>query len=169
VHGHLAPRRLVTCEIVAIAPRYRRVGVTATLHLACGVDVEPRAVLADAAARVNAFLDPLDGGPEGTGWPFGRTLYRSELMALLAATPGVLHVTAFAFLTGKAAAAGAATGGSSDCGCGAPPGPAGPGGRCDNVLLCAHELPVPGRHRLLWQADIPPTLNRSDAHECESR
>ena len=168
VQRHLAPRRLVTSEIVAIAPRYRRVGVAATLHLQC--EVEPRAVLAAAAARVDAFLDPLDGGPDGRGWPFGRTLYRSELMALLVATTGVRHVTAFAFLTGTAASAGAAAGAGSDCGCAARPAGAtnGPGGRCDNVVLCAHELPVPGRHRLQWEADIPPTLTRSDAHDCES-
>ena len=37
---------------------------------------------------------------------------------------------------------------------------------CDNVVLCPHELPRPGRHRLMVLADTAPILQRSLAHEC---
>ena len=40
------------------------------------------------------FLDPLLGGPSGRGWPFGRDVYRSELLALVDGVAGVDHVTA---------------------------------------------------------------------------
>lgn len=41
---------------------------------------------------VQEFLDPFVGGHERTGWPFGRTVYRSELYRLLEGLPGVDHV-----------------------------------------------------------------------------
>jgi hypothetical protein len=43
-------------------------------------------------ARLAAFLHPLTGGLDGAGWAFGRKPYRSDLYALLEATPGVDHV-----------------------------------------------------------------------------
>ena len=39
------------------------------------------------------FFDPLRGGPEKTGWPFGRDVYVSEVYALLDRLPGVDYVT----------------------------------------------------------------------------
>jgi hypothetical protein len=151
-----------------MAPRYRRVGVRATLHLEC--DAEAQAVLAAADARLTTFLDPLDGGPEGRGWPFGRTVYRSEVMALLAATPGVRRVTHLSLTTYRRSAAASAAGGDcSSCGdASAAPSSAMPAGHCDNVELCAHELVAPGRNRFTLQADMAMNLKRSDAHECES-
>ena len=34
-------------------------------------------------------ISPLAGGPEGTGWPFGRPVHAYELSAVLAQVPGV--------------------------------------------------------------------------------
>ena len=48
-----------------------------------------------AIERINAFFDPLTGGPDGNGWPIGRTVYRSEVIALLASIDGVARVTDF--------------------------------------------------------------------------
>jgi hypothetical protein len=51
---------------------------------------------AKVAARVtetlNTFLNPLSGGPSSLGWPFGRSIYRSEIMQLIQDIPGVDHV-----------------------------------------------------------------------------
>ncbi|MFT3801591.1 MAG: putative baseplate assembly protein [Burkholderiaceae bacterium] len=143
VERYLEPRRLVSCEIRAIAPRYRLVSVSATLHLSC--DADAAAVLRTAAARIDAFFDPLTGGPAGQGWPFGRTVYRSEVMALLADTPGVARVGAFGLRT-----------------------PADAGPRCNNVELCTHELVRPGSHDLRARADVPIALTRSLAHDCHA-
>ncbi len=146
VERYLAPRRLITSEIHAMAPHYRRVGVQATLHLACNADNS--AILAAASQRIAAFFDPLSGGPESTGWPLGRTVYRSEIMALLVGVNGIERVTDLSLLTA-----------CKDCSGSAP-------GRCDNVELCAHELVLPGRHRWLLAADTPQSFTRSLAHEC---
>jgi hypothetical protein len=143
VERWLDPRRLVTGEIHAVAPRYRRVGVSATLHLACEAD--PSAVLQAAAARIRAFFDPLTGGPDGGGWPFGRTVYRTEVMALLAGVGGVRSVTGLGLLAGSAGAA---------------------QGRCDNVALCPHELVTAGALRLAAVSETPSDFQRSDPHEC---
>jgi hypothetical protein len=142
VERYLEPRRLVTSEIHAIAPRYRRIGIDATLHLAC--DADPAAVLHDAQAQLTGFLDPLDGGPDRKGWPFGRTVYRTEVMSLLADVPGVSRVTGLALHSGDGAA----------------------GGRCDNVALCPHELVRPGAFRLGVESDRARNLKRSEPHEC---
>ncbi len=45
-----------------------------------------------ARRALEAFLHPLTGGPDSEGWPFGRKPERSELLAVLASTPGVDHV-----------------------------------------------------------------------------
>jgi predicted phage baseplate assembly protein len=142
VARYLEPRRLVTSELRVIPPCYRRVAVQATLNLDCDVDAD--ALLALAIATIDAFFDPLTGGPDGSGWPIGRTVYRSEVMALLADVPGVIRVTDF---------------GLRERGDDSP--------RCDNVELCPFELVVPGRHRIAVSTFLPRNLTRSDAHECQ--
>jgi hypothetical protein len=51
---------------------------------------------ATLTARVQAelarFLHSLTGGPDGTGWAFGRRPHRSDLFSLLEQVPGVDHV-----------------------------------------------------------------------------
>jgi len=138
---YLLPRRLVTSEIRAVAPVYRRITVHATLQIGCdatAADAHKRAI-----AAIAAFFDPITGGADKRGWPVGRTVYRSEVMALLADLEGVTRVTDFG-LQGR--------------------GDAVP--RCGNVELCPYELVVPGRHRLRITTDITPELRRSDPHEC---
>jgi hypothetical protein len=142
VARYLEPRRLVTGELHVIAPCYRRVAVEATLNLACEVDAA--AIVALAGAAIDAFFDPLTGGPDGRGWPIGRTVYRSEILALLADLSGVVRVTQF---------------GLRELGDDAP--------RCDNVELCPYELVVPGHHRIDAVSYLPANLKRSDANECQ--
>ncbi|MCU1670268.1 MAG: hypothetical protein JWP40_3195 [Blastococcus sp.] len=43
---------------------------------------------------LDRYLHPLHGGPEGTGWVFGRAPHRSDLLALLIGLPGIDHVVA---------------------------------------------------------------------------
>jgi predicted phage baseplate assembly protein len=175
VRAWLEPRRLVTSEVRVIAPRYRAVGVRATLHLAAEAEAGAAAVLRQAEDAIRRFFDPLTGGPEGGGWPVGRPVYRTELLALLAGLPGVLRVTGFGLLSGGGgtrggcgSCGGASTGGCAG-GCGSAPAAQPDDGtaRCDNVTLCAHELVRPGRHRLRVAAAWPLDLQRSSPHECE--
>jgi len=90
VKTDLERRRLLTTKLHVVGPRYVAVNVQLTLVLksdALVQDVQERAV-----KRLHQFFHPLEGGPEGKGWPFGRPVYLSEVYALLDQTPGVDYV-----------------------------------------------------------------------------
>jgi predicted phage baseplate assembly protein len=102
VRCRLEAGRTLGCELHVTGPGWRPVAVHATLHAL------PRSApgLADrASAALDAFLHPLTGGPEGTGWPFGRDVYRTEVGAVLADVPSVERVTDLALHDGDGAAA----------------------------------------------------------------
>ena len=40
-----------------------------------------------AEASLYRYLNPFVGGPDGSGWPFGRDLYVTEIYALLQGVP----------------------------------------------------------------------------------
>jgi predicted phage baseplate assembly protein len=92
VAAQLAPHRLVGTRLTVAGPRYVTVTVVATL--AAGRLAVPAEVRRRAVDAVNAFLDPLTGGPAGTGWPFGRDVVRAEVLQVLDDVAGVEHVTA---------------------------------------------------------------------------
>jgi hypothetical protein len=87
VRRYLEPRRVLGMRLTVGRPRYAAIKVRARLKLARGSDRD--AVLAAAAAKLDAFFHPLRGGERGRGWPFGRDVYRSEVMQILADTAGV--------------------------------------------------------------------------------
>ena len=49
-------------------------------------------VQARIVEALNNFFDPRRGGPEGLGWPFGRDVFRSEVLQLIDGVDGVDHV-----------------------------------------------------------------------------
>ena len=93
----LAPHRLLTTRHHVVGPDYVEVAVSADLAL--HADAPPAEALADARTRLATFLHPLRGGPDGTGWPFGRNVHVAEIYAALDRTPLVDYVEAVA-LTG---------------------------------------------------------------------
>lgn len=90
VRCHLERHRLLTDVVAVEPPTYVDVSVSAE------VELEPGRGMADRTAAVGAaldeFLDPL-AGFDGTGWPFGRTLYRSELYEVVGTVDGIDCVT----------------------------------------------------------------------------
>ena len=87
IRAHLDRRRLVGTRVLVEPPRYQGVTVVARVraaHHAHVPDVERRAV-----ASLHAFLHPVVGGPDGTGWPFGRPLASGEVHAALNRVAGV--------------------------------------------------------------------------------
>jgi len=91
VARHLARHKTVGTRIRVAGPTYTAVAIAASVARTEGVDrVRLRAVVERA---IRTFLDPLTGGPDGHGWPFGRDVNRTELMAVIAAVPGVDLVT----------------------------------------------------------------------------
>jgi predicted phage baseplate assembly protein len=79
--------RLVGTRVLIEPPLYRGITVVARLV------ARPRASIArvEAAAldALYAYLNPIGGGPEGRGWPFGRPVQAGEIFAVLQALPGV--------------------------------------------------------------------------------
>lgn len=87
---YLAPRRTLGTRLLVVGPSYREVSVTASVTARRGAD--PVRVQASVSTHLRTFLDPLIGGPAGLGWPFGRDVYRAEILQQLDIVPGVDHV-----------------------------------------------------------------------------
>ncbi|MGQ0778527.1 MAG: hypothetical protein ACT4NY_29640 [Pseudonocardiales bacterium] len=81
LYRFLAPRRILTTRHHVVGPSYVDVGIAA--HLALHGDAPPRDALEQARDLLVAFFDPLHGGAEGNGWPFGQSVYVSEVYAVL--------------------------------------------------------------------------------------
>ncbi|HOA88681.1 MAG TPA: putative baseplate assembly protein [Propioniciclava tarda] len=86
----LDAHRLITTEVFATAPRYRDVRVVADLVIAPDADLATvRRGVADA---LTGWLHPLTGGPTGQGWPFGGTVFSSDLFRVVLTVPGVQRI-----------------------------------------------------------------------------
>lgn len=84
---HLDSRRLIGTRIAVGPPYYQGVTVVATVHAFRGVDTDR--VRRQAHDALYRHLDPLTGGIEGRGWPFGRPVQSGEVFAVLQRVPGV--------------------------------------------------------------------------------
>jgi predicted phage baseplate assembly protein len=123
VEAFVTPRRPVALEVHVTGPRYTTVSVAAKLALAGNANFA--SVLANARTALKQFLDPLNGGPNKTGWPVGRTVYRSEILALLDAIPQVSYVAELTLSSDGDAPA-----------------------FCGDIPVCANGLVISGEHSL---------------------
>lgn len=82
--------------LTVVGPRYSEVGVDATLRPFRPDDAA--SVREAARAHIAAFLHPLTGGPDGTGFAFGAELHASDLARLLRELPGVDADVSLAFV-----------------------------------------------------------------------
>lgn len=90
VSAYLGRRRIIGSRLEVIGPAYVEIGVRATVQALEGT--VPSQVRDRVAAALSGFLDPLAGGPDRTGWPFGRWVYRSEVLEVIDRVPGIDHV-----------------------------------------------------------------------------
>jgi predicted phage baseplate assembly protein len=97
IKAYLEPRRLLTMRIRIEPPRYQ--GVKVVSEVRAGPGVRPETVRERAEQALYAMLDPLRGGPEGTGWPFDEELTIYDAHAVLRSVPGVLDVRTVRFFT----------------------------------------------------------------------
>jgi predicted phage baseplate assembly protein len=75
-------------EVVAAAPHFHEVSVRATLVVAATADYGE--VLRATLRELDAWLDPLTGGEDGGGWPFGGTIQHAALVRrVIARVPGL--------------------------------------------------------------------------------
>jgi hypothetical protein len=122
VRRHVNSRRVIGTRVEVIGPVYLQVAVNATVQ--SGKGQKPAAVTQRILDKLNNFLHPLTGGPDGTGWPFGRDVYHAEILQILASTPGVDHVRSAALI------------------------PEGCKASCGNISLNPSWLVTPGAHEI---------------------
>ncbi|MGW4095831.1 putative baseplate assembly protein [Mycobacterium sp. NPDC004974] len=92
VARYLDVRRLVTTELYVIPPTYRKVVVSAGIQVKSGYQVDAVRRWVDTILRQYlSGLPPL--GPDGNGWPLGRTVRRAELEAVAVQVEGVEYMT----------------------------------------------------------------------------
>jgi hypothetical protein len=77
VAARLAEARLLTAEVFVRAPAYRTVALRVDLSGRPADRTRVSTVVTEALRR---FLDPLVGGDDGAGWPFGEALRPSALL-----------------------------------------------------------------------------------------
>jgi predicted phage baseplate assembly protein len=87
---YLEERRLLTIRVEIRSPAYR--WVSAMVQLRATPGASQAAVEAEVLSRLYRYLNPLSGGPDGNGWPFGRDLFASDVYQCLQGTPDVQFV-----------------------------------------------------------------------------
>ncbi|HUI40220.1 MAG TPA: baseplate J/gp47 family protein, partial [Methanothrix sp.] len=90
VRNYLEQFRTIGTNLYVIQPNYTRVKIKAKVvrdFRYLSDDVEKR-----VKEALHNFLNPLTGGPDGDGWPFGRPVYMSEIMQVIDNVAGVDHV-----------------------------------------------------------------------------
>ncbi len=131
VRARLADARLIGTEVFVRPPAYRQVALLVEVS---GGPADPAAVRAAIRTALRRFLDPLRGGPDGEGWPFGDPLRPS----------GLLRAAQLA-LGDRAAVERVAIGLDG----------AAPAGGCDDVALGPGRLPALGLVRVRTVAGQP--------------
>lgn len=91
VAAHLDERRILgtTVNVGTVALR--------AVSVAVNVEARPQADLgrieSDVRGTLYRYLNPLIGGPDGGGWPFGRAVSLGELYGIVQIVPGVEQIT----------------------------------------------------------------------------
>lgn len=86
VATHIEERRTVGARVIVEPPYYQGVTVVATLVARPRTSSEE--LRRGAVVALNRYYSPLTGGPDRTGWPFGRPVQAGEVYAVLQRLPG---------------------------------------------------------------------------------
>jgi hypothetical protein len=81
VYEHLNKHRLITSSLHVAAPEYVKISIDCKIHIKNKSD--PDAVERRVQEALTSFLDPIRGGTENNGWPFGRAVYSSEIYQVI--------------------------------------------------------------------------------------
>jgi predicted phage baseplate assembly protein len=90
IQTYLDERRLLSTSLEVTQPAYQWVETEVRFRASQHYDFDR--VREAVEARLFAFINPLTGGTDGKGWPFGRDLFVSDVMAVLLSVPGVHFV-----------------------------------------------------------------------------
>jgi predicted phage baseplate assembly protein len=84
---YLDTRRCIGARVSVEPPFYQ--GVTVVAQLRAQARTTTEGLRARATDALYGYLNPVRGGPEGSGWPFGRPVQSGEIFAVLQQVPGV--------------------------------------------------------------------------------
>jgi predicted phage baseplate assembly protein len=84
---YLDAHRLLTAELFVVGPVYRVIQVQVQIVVAAGSDLAT--VQNNVQSALSTFFSPLQGGTAGTGWPFGGTIYYSDVYRVILGVQGV--------------------------------------------------------------------------------
>jgi predicted phage baseplate assembly protein len=90
VCAYLDKHRLLTSEIYVVGPVYRKIRIQVQLIVSSSYDLA--AVKNAVLANLSTFFDPLKGGRDKTGWPFGGEIYYSDVYHVIIGTAGVQRI-----------------------------------------------------------------------------
>ncbi len=92
VFQFLAPRRLIATKLKVAPPDYTVLVLTVIAARDDRARLDAASLAGEIEQAVRTFLDPNHGGFDGAGWPFGRSVFRSELYRVIEGLGGVDHV-----------------------------------------------------------------------------
>ena len=81
VAARLDECRVVGTRVLVEPPAYR--GITIVARLRARPRVNPARLQDEAMRAIYGYFHPITGGPQGTGWPFGRPVQVGEVYAVL--------------------------------------------------------------------------------------
>ncbi|MFN2588665.1 MAG: putative baseplate assembly protein [Actinomycetota bacterium] len=90
IGSHLDRRRVVGTRVTVEPPLYMGISIEAQIRVAPRTD--PKRLEQSALEALYRYFHPLRGGPDGTGWPFGRPVHGGEVFWVLQRLPGVAFV-----------------------------------------------------------------------------
>jgi predicted phage baseplate assembly protein len=91
---YLDERKLLGVQVQLQEPEYVGVAVQTEVILepAYNNPLATEQIRRNLRISLYKYLNPLTGGIEGKGWPFGRPVYTSDIIALMQQTPGVRYL-----------------------------------------------------------------------------
>ena len=95
VKEYLDRRRDLTASLTVVGPRYLPVMVTAVLNVwqqAINTGIDQTQVVAETKKRINTYLHPTRGGPDGTGWKAGQPVFASDLFRAIMPPENIAYI-----------------------------------------------------------------------------
>ena len=92
VFEFLRSRRLITTRVQVVEPHYTPISIAVTIVRDLSSRLPRDNVQQKVSQTIQDFLSPFKGGVDGSGWEFGRSVFRSELYQAIESIPGVDRV-----------------------------------------------------------------------------
>jgi predicted phage baseplate assembly protein len=87
IKDRLEEARLIGTRVLIEPPLYQ--GVTVVARIQPKARSSAARIREEALEQLNEYLNPLTGGPDGKGWPWGRPVQAGEIFSVLQSVRGV--------------------------------------------------------------------------------